>query len=99
MIERTEKYVSMQKVAMVLDCTERHVYDLVASEELEAIRIGIGKNGAHGRAIRILEKSLEKFIERRKINPKDMFDPDLDKNEQSEQIIEKPVAKSKWMKK
>lgn len=53
----------------ILDCTERHIYDLIADGELLAIRIG-------SRAKRISEKSLEDFIKRRKINPEDLFDPD-----------------------
>jgi len=59
----------MQVVANVLSCTERHIYDLIVEGELVAIRIG-------ARAVRVAEQSLFAFIERRKINPEDLFDPD-----------------------
>ena len=64
-----DKYLKILKVMEILDCTERHIYDLIADGELLAIRIG-------SRAKRISEKSLEDFIKRRKINPEDLFDPD-----------------------
>lgn len=67
------KYISMQKVANILDCTERHIYNLIIDGELIAIKIG-------GRAVRISENLLIEFIERKKINPDDLFDPDIENN-------------------
>lgn len=67
------KYLSMQKVAAILDCTDRHIYNLIVDGELSAIKIG-------GRAVRISENSLIDFIERKKNNPEDLFDPDIENN-------------------
>lgn len=93
--ETTGKYISMQKASMTLDCTDRHIYDLVIAGELIAIRIGIGKDGTHGRAVRILKKSLDEFLERRKINPEDMFDQETE--EEKEPQPPRIVARSKFI--
>jgi len=86
-----DKYLKIQKVMSILDCTDRHVYDLVASKDLIAIRIGT-------QAKRISEKSLNDYIERNKINPDDLLDPD-NENVQPASPSNKPVAKSNWMRK
>lgn len=65
-----DKYLSIQTVAEILGCTERHLKDLVIEGELEAIKLGT-------RAWRISEQSLISFIDRKKVNPEDMFDPDI----------------------
>ena len=44
-----------RKVAEYLDCSERHVYDLVAEGKLKAYHLG-------PRALRISEASIEQFI-------------------------------------
>ena len=48
------------KVAEYLDCTKRHVYELVAQGQLEAIKLG-------PRALRISEISLQGFIDKMKV--------------------------------
>lgn len=48
------------RVANFLDCSKDHVYDLVHLGELEAIRLGV-------RDIRISEESLQKFLDRQKL--------------------------------
>lgn len=82
-----DKYLTMQVVADILSCSERHIYDLIVEGALTAIKVG-------GRAVRISEQSLIEFIEKRKINPEDLFDPDLE-NQQPAQTNQ--VAKSKWI--
>ena len=64
-----DKYLTMQTVAEILSCTERHIYDLIVEGSLTAIKVG-------GRAVRVSEQSLIEFIEKRKVNPEDFFDPD-----------------------
>jgi excisionase family DNA binding protein len=64
-----DKYLTMQTVAEILSCTERHVYDLIVEESLVAIKVG-------SRAVRVSEQSLIDFIEKRKVNSADLFDPD-----------------------
>jgi excisionase family DNA binding protein len=64
----------MQVVAGILDCTEGHISNLIVEGELTAIKIGI-------RALRISKQSLNEFIERRKVNPEDLFDPDKEKQQ------------------
>jgi excisionase family DNA binding protein len=87
MAEIKKKYLTMQVVAETLSCTERHVYDLIVEGSLKAIKIG-------GRAVRISEESLEEFIKNHEINPEDLFDPELE-NEQQKQ--NKQIARSEWI--
>jgi len=49
------------RVAKYLDCSRKHVYQLVAEGKLEAIKLG-------PRAIRISEISLRGFIEKMKMD-------------------------------
>jgi len=57
---RKDGWLRPGKVAEYLDCTRRHIYDLVAQGQLEAMRVG-------HRAIRISEVSLQGYIEKMKI--------------------------------
>jgi excisionase family DNA binding protein len=88
-IDDKPRYMTMERVAEILSCSERHVYRLVIEGKLEAIKIG-------GRAVRISEKSLHDFIETSRVNPEDLFDPDIEKKESSDRP---PIARSKWMQK
>ena len=81
--------MSIETVAEILCCSERHVYNLITEGKLEAIKIG-------SRAYRISEKSLEDFIEKGKVNPDDFFDPD---KEEKDARPNHPAVKSKWMQK
>lgn len=93
MTNTDDKYLKIQKVMSILDCTERHIYDLIVAGELTAIKIG-----SQGK--RISENSLNEFIEKRKIKPEDFFDPDNEnENVQPASPANKPVAKSNWMRK
>jgi excisionase family DNA binding protein len=69
-----DKYLTLQVVADLLSCTERHIFDLIAEGYLIAIKVG-------SRAVRVSEKSLEEFIEKQKVNPEDFFDPDKEKQQ------------------
>ena len=64
-----DKYLTLQVVADLLSCTERHIYDLIAEGYLTAIKVG-------SRSVRVSEQSLIEFIEKQKVNPEDIFDPD-----------------------
>ena len=86
MEEQRDKYLSINVVADILSCTERHIYDLIQEEKLEGIKIG-------SRAIRISERSLFIFIENSKLNPGDVFDPGL----QEKPVKQVQVARSRWM--
>jgi excisionase family DNA binding protein len=56
----TQGWLQPWRVAKYLDCTRRHVYELVALGELEAIKLG-------PRAIRISELSMQGFVIKKKI--------------------------------
>lgn len=64
-----DKYLKIQVVAALLSCTEQQISNLIIEGDLVAIKVG-------ARAMRVSEQSLLAFIERRKINPADLFDPD-----------------------
>jgi len=53
-----EKYLYVSTVAQRLQCSNQHVYGLINSGELEAVRIG-------KRAIRVTETSLNRFLDAR----------------------------------
>jgi excisionase family DNA binding protein len=87
-----DKYLTIQVVADILSCTERHIYDLIVEGALVAIKVG-------SRAVRVSEQSLNDFIEKRKINPEDLFDPDKDKEKKQASVAPagQPVARPRWM--
>lgn len=87
--ETRTKYMSIETVAEILCCSDRHIYRLIIEGKLEAIKIG-------NRAYRVSEKSLEDFIEKGKVNPEDFFDPDIEKKEHTNPHI---IARSTWMSK
>jgi len=82
-----DTYVEISAVMKRLNIKERHVRDLVYEGELKAIKVG-------SRAIRISEQSLDDFIERRKINPEDLFDPDAESQQPAQT---NQIARSKWI--
>ena len=84
-----DKYLTLQTVAEILSCTDRHIYDLIVEGALDAIKVG-------GRAMRVSEKSLEEFIEKQKVNPEDYFDPDKE-TKPAAAPAEHPVARSKFL--
>jgi excisionase family DNA binding protein len=77
-------------VADLLSCTEQHIYNLIMEGALLAIKIG-------SRAMRVSEQSLSDFIEKRKINPEDFFDPDTEKKQAAAAMSEQQVARPRWM--
>lgn len=83
-----DRYLTIEIVAGILSCTERHIRDLIMEGDLVAIKVG-------SRAIRISERSLNKFIENRRVNPEDLLDPDQD--EKKSTSPQRPVARSIWM--
>ena len=84
-----DKYLTLQTVAEILSCTDRHIYDLIVEGALDAIKVG-------GRAMRVSEKSLEEFIEKQKVNPEDYFDPDKE-TKPATAPAEHPAARSKFL--
>lgn len=84
--------MTVETVAGILCCGEKHVRDLIVDGKIAAIRIG-------SRAIRISEKSLHDFIECSRVNPEELFDPDNSKLApgKSEMKPEVVIAKSRWM--
>ena len=84
-----DKYLTLQVVADLLSCTVRHISDLIIEGSLVAIKVG-------GRAMRVSEQSLIEFIEKRKVNPEDFFDPDKG-TKPAATSTEHPVARSKFL--
>jgi excisionase family DNA binding protein len=82
-----DKYLKIQVVAEILSCIDQHIYNLIVEGELEAIKVG-------ARAMRVSEQSLLAFIERRKISPEDLLDPD---QETKQSPADQRVARSKWV--
>lgn len=64
--KKQDRYLTIIKVAEILGCSERHVYEMVKKGKLKALRLGI-------RAIRISEKSLNTFIESSILDPDEYF--------------------------
>lgn len=88
-IDEKPCYMTMETVAGILCCSQKHVYNLIFEGKLEAIKIG-------SRAVRISERSLHEFITMNRINPDDLFDPDVEKKDVA---VPTPVVKSRWMQK
>jgi len=84
-----DKYLTLQTVAEILSCTDRHIYDLIAEGSLTAIKVG-------SRSVRVSEQSLKDFIEKMKVNPEDYFDPDKE-TKPATAPAEHPVARSKFL--
>ena len=55
-------YLKPADVAQRLNLSLRHIYDLIASRELDAVRLGNGEKG-----LRIIEASVAAFVERRRV--------------------------------
>jgi excisionase family DNA binding protein len=53
----TGKFIYIRKAAQELCCTERHIYDLIKSGKLKAIRLG-------PRGLRVLKCSVDKYIKK-----------------------------------
>jgi excisionase family DNA binding protein len=85
--EARDRYMTIQAVAEMLSCTERHIYDLIREGALQAIKVS-------GRMVRISEQSLNTFIETRRIDPESLYDPEM---EQNALPIQPAVARSVWM--
>ena len=87
-----DKYLTMQTVAEILSCTERHIYDLIVEGSLTAIKVG-------SRSVRVSEQSLKDFIEKMKVNPEDFFDPDREAKPAAAPVAPSawPVARSKFL--
>lgn len=66
MERQKEQYFYVNRVAEKLNCSKRHVYNLINSGQLKAVKIGT-------RALRIPESSLNEFLSDRKIDPYDAF--------------------------
>jgi len=87
MKDTADRYISAQKVAEILSCTDQYVYSLVREETLDAIKIG-------PRALRISERSLNAFIDAGRVDPEDYFAPEAQEPEPSPQ---KKIVHSNWM--
>ena len=57
-----KKFMYVNRVAEMLCCSEKHVYELIKEGKLEAIRLGKC-------AIRVSRDSVHDFIEQNKIDP------------------------------
>ena len=59
-----QKFMYVNRVAEMLCCSEKHVYELIKDGKLDAIRLGKC-------SIRVSKDSLLDFIEQNKIDPKE----------------------------
>lgn len=82
-----DRFITIQAVAEILSCTERHIYDLIMAGSLVAIKVG-------SRAVRVSERSLREFIENSRVRPDDFDEPEPSRTETND---EPPPARSKWM--
>lgn len=64
MKQTSPNLLRVDQVAKRLNCSARHIYNLVERGDLEATCIGRGKKG-----IRIFETALNRFIEDRRRDP------------------------------
>jgi len=89
-----EKWLPIQKVAEILGCTDKYVYQLIQDRTLKAMKLG-------ERALRVSEQSLNDFIKARIVDPADYFAPP---DEGSKSVTGKSAAlpqepaRSNWMK-
>jgi excisionase family DNA binding protein len=65
-MEKRDKFLMVNVAADRIGCCDQHIYNLVRSGELVAIRVGV-------RAMRISEKSLNTFINDRIIDPEEFY--------------------------
>lgn len=86
--EQRDRYITVEMVAYMLTCTPEHVRNMVKEGVLAGTKLG-------SRAIRISERSVLGFIEKNKINPEDLYDPDIE--EKKAPVATKQTAKSRWM--
>ena len=65
-MEPVEKLIYVNVAARMLACTPRHIYNMVQTGDLAAIRIG-------PRGLRIKKASVVDFIKNNEINPDDYY--------------------------
>ena len=56
------RHLQIKKVAHLLDCSKEHIYHLIRTGQLDAIRVG-------PRALRISEKTISRFLVKQKVEP------------------------------
>lgn len=88
--KKQDRYVTANRVAETLGCTERYVYEMVKDGKLKAIRLG-------NRAIRISGKSLQEFIEANTVNPDEYFGLQEARDPDPEPVHSRKVVRSSWM--
>ncbi|MBF0395760.1 MAG: helix-turn-helix domain-containing protein [Desulfobacterales bacterium] len=55
-----QKLIHIKRAADILGCERKHIYKLINSKKLDAVRIGV-------RGIRVVAESVDCFIERNRI--------------------------------
>ena len=60
--KRPNRHLQVRKVANILDCAPDHIYLLIKTGQLKAIKLG-------PRALRVCEESLKEFIRSREVEP------------------------------
>ncbi len=86
MSELIDRFITVQEAAGAVSCTPSHIYTMISSGELRAIRLG-------SRALRVSVQSINEYVERSWATPEDV-EPMLERPRR-----EKPprVATSRWM--
>jgi excisionase family DNA binding protein len=51
----TEKLIHVRRAAQIISCTERHIYNMIKSGMLKAVKLGL-------RGIRITQESINNFL-------------------------------------
>jgi len=89
---KQDRYLSVRRVAEILGCSERYVYEMVREGKLKALRLGI-------RAIRISEKSLNAFVELNIVDPEDYYGFEEAKDPNPDPVHSIKVVRPAWMEK
>jgi excisionase family DNA binding protein len=92
MTKEKDRYITVQHAAERLSVTDRHIYLLVRSGDLRAMRVG-------PRALRISEQSLEEFIDSQQIDPADLYEPEEPPQKSQPELSPQKPARSQWMSK
>ena len=80
-----DKFVTVQSLSVRLSCTEQHIYNMIRSGLIVAVKIG-------DRAIRISENSVEEYLAGNVVNPQEYF-----QTEDQPKSPRSPVARSSWI--
>ncbi len=65
-LRETQMFVEVKKAANILGVTEKHIYEMIQTGKIEALRIG-------PRGIRVSKNSIDLFIRENRVDPLTFF--------------------------